>query len=136
MTRLFVCAAFSAVGLMLMQGTRAQTEEKSGPPLAHMVFFGLKDHSKASREAFVASCEKYLKGHKGTEYFSVGVIATDVEEPVSVKDWDVALHVVFHDKESKAAYLENARHKQFVDENREHFANVRVFDSYLVPAKD
>jgi hypothetical protein len=109
----------------------------AGPRLAHMVFFALKDHSKESRERFLASCEKYLSGHEGTVYFSVGTIAEDkdVEEPVSVKDFDVALHVVFEDKAAKAKYLASERHKRFVDENRGSFAGVRVFDSFLEPSK-
>jgi hypothetical protein len=100
-----------------------------------MVFFTLKNSSKETREKFVASCDKYLSGHDGAVYFSVGTIAEDVEEPVSVKDFDVALHVVFQNKAAKAKYLEHPRHKRFVEENREQFAKVRVFDSYVTPAK-
>ena len=109
---------------------------KAEPQLAHMVFFALKDHSKESRERFIESCEKYLSGHEGTVYFSVGTIAEDkdVQEPVSVKDFDVALHCVFVNKGAKATYLASERHKKFVDENRESFAGVRVFDSFLRPA--
>jgi hypothetical protein len=115
----------------------ARLAANAEPQLAHMVFFALKDHSKESREKFLASCEKYLSDHEGTVYFSVGTIAEDkdVEEPVSVKDFDVALHVVFENKAAKAKYLASDRHKQFVDENRESFAGVRVFDSFLKPSK-
>ncbi len=114
----------------------ARLADGANPQLAHMVFFALKDHSKESRERFIASCEKYLADHEGTAYFSVGTIAEDkdVLEPVSVKDFDVALHVVFENKAAKATYLASERHKQFVDENRESFAGVRVFDSFLKPA--
>jgi Stress responsive A/B Barrel Domain len=106
------------------------------PQLAHMVFFALKDHSNESRQRFIASCDKYLSEHEGTVYYSVGTIAEDkdVQEPVSVKDFDVALHVVFENKAAKAKYLASERHKQFVDENRDSFAGVRVFDSFLKPA--
>ena len=109
---------------------------KADPQLAHMVFFALKDHTKESREKFIASCEKYLSEHEGTVYFSVGTIAEDkdVEEPVSVKDFDAALHVVFESKAAKATYLASERHKRFVEENRESFAGVRVFDSFLKPS--
>jgi hypothetical protein len=100
-------------------------------PLAHMVFFSLKDRSSAAREKLVASCKKYLSGHAGVDSFSVGVIAGDVEEPVSVRDFDVALHVIFKDRAARDAYLKSARHDQFVAENKESFAKVRVFDSYL-----
>jgi hypothetical protein len=114
----------------------ARLVDKAEPQLAHMVFFALKDHSKESREKFLASCQKCLADHEGTVYFSVGTIAEDkdVEEPVSVKDFDVALHVVFESKAAKAKYLASERHKQFVDENRESFAGVRVFDSFLRPS--
>ncbi len=116
---------------VLVAGAVTQSAEKTGPQLAHMVFFTLKDRSKEAREAFVASCQKYLADHEGTASFSVGVIAEDVVEPVSVRDFDVALHVVFEDKAARDKYLEHARHTQFVQENKEHFAKVRVFDSYL-----
>jgi Stress responsive A/B Barrel Domain len=113
----------------------ARLVERAEPQLAHMVFFALKDHSRESRERFVASCDKYLSDQEGTVYYSVGSIAEDkdVEEPVSVKDFDVALHVVFENKAAKARYLASDRHKKFVDENRESFTGVRVFDSFLKP---
>jgi Stress responsive A/B Barrel Domain len=120
-----------AVGIALGAGSRSAPEA----PLAHMVFFSLKDRTKDARDAFVASCQKYLAGHEGATYFSVGTIAEDAPEPVSVLDFDVALHVVFENKEAKAKYLKSPRHDNFVAENKEKFAKVRVFDSYLVPSK-
>ena len=135
MSKLLAGALLSALIVGLMFAAAARAAEPSGRPLAHMVFFTLKDHSKESRQAFAASCEKYLKNIEGSTYFSVGIIAEDVEEPPSVKDWDVALHVVFRDKETKAKYLEHPQHKQFVEANRQQFAKVRVFDSYLMPDK-
>lgn len=105
-----------------------------GPQLAHMVFFELKDHSPEARGKFVASCQKYLSDHDGVVYFSVGTIAEDVVEPsVSVRDFDVALHLVFDSKESEAKYLKAPRHLQFIDENRASFDKVRVFDTYISP---
>jgi hypothetical protein len=133
LTGLVLVALVAAFALDAVARLAANAE----PQLAHMVFFALKDHSKESREKFLASCEKYLSDHEGTVYFSVGTIAEDkdLEEPVSVKDFDVALHVVFENKAAKAKYLASDRHKQFVDENRESFAGVRVFDSFLKPSK-
>jgi hypothetical protein len=110
----------------------ARIRRESDPRLAHMVFFALKDHSKESRDKVIASCAKYLSGHEGCLSFSVGARAEDVDEPVSVKDFDVALHVVFANKEGKLKYLKSSRHDQFVEENRAFFDKVRVFDSYLV----
>jgi hypothetical protein len=116
--------------------SRTRSAEKAEPRLAHMVFFTLKDHSEGAREKFVASCQKYLGNHEGTISFSVGTIAEDVEEAgVSVRDFDVALHLVFENKAAKAKYLEHPNHHKFVDENKASFAKVRVFDSYLATAK-
>ncbi len=132
-----VSIALFALAVSFAVDAVARLADHSDAKLAHMVFFSLKDRSKESRERFIASCEKYLSDHEGAVYFSVGTIAEDpdVQEPVSVKDFDVALHVVFENKAAKAKYLVSVRHKKFVDENRAEFAGVRVFDSFLEPAK-
>ncbi len=109
--------------------------EGADPQLAHSVIFALKDKSPSSRDQFVASCEKYLTGHRGTVTFAVGVIADDVVEPVSDREFDVTLHVVFENKGMLDAYLRSERHDQFVAENKDKFAKVRVFDSYLPISK-
>ena len=104
------------------------------PKLAHMVFFTLKDHSPKARDAFIASCEKYLTNHEGAEFFAIGTQTDDVVEPgVGIKDFDVALHVVFASKEAEAKYLKHPRHLEFVEKNKADFEKVRVFDSYVKP---
>lgn len=116
----------------LAANVSARFTAKAERPLAHMVFFTLKDHSKEARAKFLDSCKKLLTGHEGTTYFSIGTMAEDADEPgVSVKDFDVALHVVFESKAAKDKYLVHPRHKQFVEDNRASFEKVRVFDSYL-----
>src|SRR5579871_3457005 len=138
MKTLLVRSLVPALVAALVAGavSRTRSAEKADPRLAHMVFFTLKDHSEGSREKFLASCQKYLGNHEGTVSFSVGTIAEDVvEKGVSVRDFDVALHLVFENKAAKANYLEHPNHHKFVDENKASFAQVRVFDSYLAPAK-
>ncbi len=125
-----LAAAFVSVAFMVTSSRAA--EKAAGPKLAHMVFFTLKDRSADSREKFVASCHKYLTGHQGVSFFAVGTIAEDVNEgAVSVRDFDVSLHAVFASKEDEAVYLKHPRHIQFVEENRDNFEKVRVFDSYV-----
>ncbi|MDG3006141.1 Dabb family protein [Paludisphaera mucosa] len=109
----------------------APKDEAEGPPLAHMVFFTLKDHSKDAVEAFAKDCETYLTKHEGTVYFSLGKRAEDVEEPPSVKDFDVALHVVFADRKYRDKYLKSTRHDEFVAAIKTRVEKARVFDSYL-----
>jgi hypothetical protein len=120
-------AAVAALG-----ASRPVADDDENPRLAHMVFFTLKDQSAASLDKFADSCHEYLADIPGVVYFSVGKRAEDVEEPgVTVKDFDVALHAVFENKEAKEKYLVHEKHKKFVEVNRENFAKVRVFDSYL-----
>jgi hypothetical protein len=123
--------ALALTSFLALEAT-ARVRRADGPKLAHMVFFKLKDSSKEAVERFIASAEKCLSNHEGSVYFSVGTRADDVDEPVSTKDFDVALHVVFSSKEGKLKYLKSPRHDQFVEENRAQFDKVRVFDSYLV----
>jgi len=128
-----ICFLLVSLTSVLAIDAVARLASKAPLPLAHMVFFTLKDHSKESRAKFVASCEKYLKEIPGTIHFSLGEQAEDVEEPVvSVRDFDVALHVIFEDKSARDIYLVHPKHKAFVEENRPLFEKVRVFDSYVV----
>lgn len=128
---LCILPAFAAT---LITAAVTRSAERAEPQLAHMVFFALKDHSQESRDKFIASCQKYLSGHDGTVYFSVGTLADDVKEPVSVLDFDVALHLVLKNKDAKLKYLVSERHTQFLNENKDKFSGARVFDSYLAPA--
>lgn len=132
MKNVLVCILACALASLIAFEALARMGAAPEPKLAHMVFFGLKDHSRETRDKVVAACEKYLSGHDGCISFSVGARAADVDEPVSVKDFDVALHVVFSSKEGKLKYLKSPRHDRFVEEIGPLFEKVWVFDSYLV----
>ena len=96
----------------------------------HMVYFTLKDASPEACDRLVAACEKYLSGHPGTELFAAGTRA-DSERDVVDKEFHVALQLVFKDKASQDAYQVAERHDQFIAEQKDNWANVRVFDSLL-----
>lgn len=123
---------------VLLAGAVLPASEKAdapAPQLAHSVVFTLKDRSAASREAFVALCDKYLTGHRGAVSYACGVIAEDVKEGASDREFDVTLHVVFEDKAALAEYIKSPRHDQFVASLAGKLAKVRVFDSYLPAPK-
>lgn len=103
-----------------------------GPRLAHMVYFSLRDRSPVAIENMLAECRRYLSGHEGTEYFAVGVLAPEFTREVNVRDFDVALHVVFDNKSAHDRYQADPRHVRFIEQNRANWAAVRVFDSYLL----
>ena len=121
----------SAAALLASLVVAGATEARAADALSHDVFFSLKDSSEAARGKLVAAGQKYLTGHEGTVFFSVGKVAGDLTREVNDRDFDVELHVVFKDKASHDKYQEAARHKQFIAENSENWKKVRVFDSYV-----
>jgi quinol monooxygenase YgiN len=126
--------AFAASLAVLLAGAvlpAATTRNAAEPQLAHSVVFTLKDSSPKSRDEFVAICDKFLTKHKGAVAYACGTIAEDVKEPVSDREFDVTLHVIFEDKDALADYLKSERHDDFVAAIKDKVAKVRVFDSYL-----
>lgn len=102
--------------------------DSSGPLLAHMVYFTLKDGAPAEVDKLIAACRKYLTDHPGTTFFAVGTPA-DLARPVNDRDFHVALQVVFDRRAAHDAYQTAPRHLQFIEENKANWAKVRVFDA-------
>jgi hypothetical protein len=100
-------------------------------PMAHIVFFKLKDSSQDAKVRLMKACEEYLAGHKGTVHFSVGVRAEDMDREVNDLDFDIALHLVFRTQADHDRYQADERHLKFVEEYGDSWSNVRVFDSYI-----
>jgi len=99
--------------------------------LGHMVYFTLKDNSPLAIDAMVASCRRYLTNHPGTTFFAVGKLVADLTREVNVRDFDVALQIVFQDRAAHDAYQVHERHVQFINENKANWTKVRVFDAYV-----
>jgi hypothetical protein len=97
--------------------------------LAHNVYFTLKDNSDAAKEAMVAACRKYLTDHPGVVFFACGTLCPALDRPVNDRDFDIALHVIFDTQAAHDLYQDAQRHHQFIAENRDNWAKVRVFDS-------
>jgi enterochelin esterase-like enzyme len=102
-----------------------------GPMLAHNVFFTLADNSPQARQKLVAACREHLTGHPGTVFFAAGTLAAEFDRAVNDRDFDVALCVVFRDKDAHDRYQEAPRHHQFIEENQDNWKAVRVFDAYV-----
>lgn len=106
--------------------TAAPVREKT---LVHSVFFSLKDNSPAAQKKLVDACQKYLTKHPGELQFAAGQRETGLAGQFNDKDFDVGLYIVFKDKAAHDKYQEDARHKQFISENRDNWKKVRVFDT-------
>lgn len=95
---------------------------------SHMVYFTLKDSSAEACDTLVAACKKYLTDHPGTDYFAAGTLADSTRE-VNDREFHVALNLVFKDRASHDAYQVAERHDQFIAEQKDNWAKVRVFDA-------
>jgi hypothetical protein len=98
--------------------------------LAHHVFFTLKDSSSEAVSSLIADCKEYLDGHEGVVGFSVGRRVTDLDRPVNVV-FDVSLHVIFRDRKTHDVYQTAPRHLEFIQRQKENWAQVQVCDSSL-----
>ncbi|QDU94695.1 Dabb family protein [Lignipirellula cremea] len=103
----------------------------SSARLAHNVFFTLKDSSPEAIDCLVAACHQHLNDHPGTVFFAAGTLVSDLDRPVNVRDFHVALHVVFENRAAHDVYQTAERHLQFIAENKDSWAAVKVFDSYV-----
>ncbi len=123
--------AVTVTGILFATATQSPAAD---PQLAHAIYFKLKEGSGDAKEQLVNACKKLLSDHEGTVYFAAGVVAEDLARDVNVLDFDVFLLVVFKDKAAHDKYQTDPRHLKFVEEFKETWDNVRVFDSYLAPA--
>lgn len=99
--------------------------------LSHNVFFTLKDQSEEKIQGLVDACHKYLKDHPGVVFFAAGRLGEEFQRPVNDQAFQVALHVVFENKDAHDAYQTVEDHLTFIEENKENWDQVRVFDSYV-----
>ena len=122
----------AVVALMGMLGSvQAEASKKAQPMLSHDVYFSLKDNSPQAKQKLIAACKKYLTDHPGTVWFAVGPLAEEMKRDVNDRDFDVALHLVFKNKAAHDQYAKAERHLKFIEERKDNWKNVRVFDSYV-----
>ncbi len=102
------------------------------PQLSHMVYFTLHDDSEPKISELVYACKKYLDGHPGVVYFSVGTLNRELARPVNDRSYQVTINVVFDSIESHNLYQVAPRHLEFIAEQKANWKQVRIFDSDLV----
>ena len=120
------------LGLIALTGWPA-VADAADPQLAHAVYFTLKDRTAEARQQLVKGCKELLSGHPGTVYFAAGVLAEEFDRDVNDRDFDVALLIVFRDKAAHDVYQTSPRHEKFIEQYKDLWQSVRVFDSYQQP---
>ncbi len=99
--------------------------------LVHSVYFWWKPNlSAADRAAFRAGLEK-LRAVETVRQLYLGTPAPTKPRDVIDTSYDLALTVLFDSVADQNTYQDHPRHNKFIEENRETWAKVRVFDSYL-----
>ena len=122
----------AVVALVAFHGSvQAEAPKKAQPMLSHDVYFSLKDNSPQANQKLIAACKKYLTDHPSTVWFAVGPVAEEMKRDVNDRDFDVALHLVFKNKAAHDQYAKAERHLKFIEENKDNWKKVRVFDSYV-----
>ena len=119
-----------------LQSSATESASKStaaiqSAPLAHIVFFTLAESNDANRAKLIEGCKKYLSKQEGVVYFGVGVRAPEYDREVNDRDYDVALHLVFETAKDQDVYQTHPDHLKFVEECKDLWKQVRVFDSRL-----
>jgi hypothetical protein len=122
-----ICCAL--LGFLLPRDTA--TAQDADAMLSHDVYFTLQHDSDEAKEKLLAGCKKYLAPHPGVVWFAAGVLVKDHQREVNDRDFDVALHMVFKDKESHDKYQDTDNHHKFIEEFQENWKAVRVFDSFV-----
>ncbi|HEV3437590.1 MAG TPA: Dabb family protein [Gemmata sp.] len=135
MVRATLLACVLLVVVSAVQPHDKEEKKPSGPMIGHMVYFKLKDASSDNKQKLVEACKKYLADHDGTVFFSAGAIGDSFKRDVNDRDWDAALHLVFVDKAAHDKYAVHPEHLKFIEENKDGWAKVRVFDSELTDYK-
>jgi plasmid stabilization system protein ParE len=106
-------------------------QDSTSARIAHMVYFTLKDASPAAQQKLVDACRRQLQPIPGIEFFAVGTVVPDLTRPVNVRDFQVGLHIVFSNRKAHDDYQVDSRHRGFIAENNENWAQVRIFDCHL-----
>ena len=130
MRKHFVVVAVIMALVAMFASVQAGAPKKAQPMLSHDVYFSLKDASPQAKQNLITACKKYLTDHPGTVWFAVGPLAEEMKRDVNDRDFDVALHLVFKNKAAHDQYAKAERHLKFIEESKDNWKRVRVFDSY------
>ena len=95
---------------------------------SHVVIFWTKPEKPAAADELIAGMHRYLKGIPGVQQFHVGKMARS-ERPVVDQTYQVALNIMFPDKQTQDAYQVHPAHVEFVEKVfKPNCAKVVVYD--------
>lgn len=98
--------------------------------LFHSLYFSLADKSAENISKFTGICVKFLSPHPGIQQFTAGGL-TDIKRDVSVRNFDVAVNIIYESKEAYEEYLKSQGHNDFFPASKGMITGTFIFDSYL-----
>lgn len=93
----------------------------------HMVFFWLKDTTDP--DEFIQITEAFLKQIGEIRSYHIGKPAGTPREVVD-NTYQVSLIVTFDSKEKQGVYQDHAVHVKYVEDNKDKWNKVQVYDSW------
>lgn len=96
--------------------------------LGHYVFFSLHDASPDAVKTLIDSAQTLLAHQEGIVFFAIGSRTEDLTRAVNDTRFDVGLQIVFSDRSAHDRYQEVPEHLEFIEQNKENWSKIRVFD--------
>lgn len=93
--------------------------------ISHVVIFNLADPAQA--EDLIEACDGMLAGIESVGNYTCGR-HIDTGRPVVLDDYDVALIVGFNSQADYSAYLDDPKHRAFLDAWSDQISDVRIYD--------
>lgn len=95
---------------------------------SHVVIFWTDPNKPNAADELIAGAQKYLKDIPGVLHFHIGRMVKS-HRPVVDQSYQVALNLVFPDKQSQDAYQDHPQHVEFVEKSfKPNCVKVVVYD--------
>lgn len=128
--RSFFTKALGALGLVGWMSIPAYANKPTNMikgRFIHMVFFWLKDSTDP--DLFIQSSDAFLKQIKEIRSYHLGKPAGTPRDVVD-NSYGVSLVVTFDSKEEQDIYQNHPVHVQYVEDNKEKWSRVQIYDSW------
>ena len=79
-------------------------------------------------KTLIDSAQTLLAHQEGIVFFAIGSRTEDLTRAVNDTQFDVGLQIVFSDRSAHDRYQEVPEHLEFIEQNKENWSKIRVFD--------
>ena len=113
--------------------TEAHNKEKASLPFVHHVFFWLKDlKNKQDHDKLLAGL-KGLGKIKEIKMAHIGLPSiNDFDKSVTDASYSFSVLLIFNNKADEEKYLVNPLHKKFIDDHKDLWSKLVVYDSSAI----